>query len=147
MTTTCPECGAVWPTDEANCETTFGEYLALDFYNPDYGAVHFLNVSTFMLQHGRYSEAGLAWVVPTMRAYLAGEIDAARIRQQSGAGLQQGQRQWKVTRRPTDPPQRRVAWSMTLADVAAQVTDAASYRAAMTAWAQAAVADWEAGAP
>ena len=37
-----------------------------------------------------------------------------------------------------------VAWDFTLADVAAQVHDAASYRAAVTAWAARAVAQWPA---
>src|SRR5690349_20896050 len=109
MTTSCPECGAVWPSIDENCETTFSVYLVHDYTDPEYGGVHFLTVSTFMLQHGRYSDAGLAWIVPTMRAYLAGDTDAPGIRRQAGPTLQQGERQWKVTRRPSDPPQRRVA--------------------------------------
>ncbi len=140
-TTTCAECGAVW-ADEQTCQAVFDAFLIQDFTDPGYGAVHFLTVSTFMLQHGRYSDEALAWVVPTMRAYLAGDTDVARIRQASGPRLAQGQRTWKVVRAPTAPRQHAVAWDITLADVAAQVHDAASYRAAITAWAARVVAQW-----
>lgn len=145
MATTCAECGAVW-ADDQTCQAVFDEFLIRDFTDPGYGAVHFLTVSTFMLQHGRYSAAGLAWVVPTMRAYLAGDTNVERIRRAAGPALGQGQRTWKVMRAPTDPPQRAVAWDLTLPAVAAQVHDAASYRAAITAWAARAVAQWAADA-
>ena len=143
--TICGECGAVW-ADDRTCQAVYDENLMLEFTDPEYGSVHFLTVSTFMLQHGRYSEEALGWVVPTMRAYLAGEMTTERIRRDSRAALGQGQRTWRVMRKPGAPPQREVQWDVTLADVAAQAHDVASYRAAITAWAARAVAQWEATA-
>ncbi len=140
--TTCAECGAVW-LDERTCQAVYDECLVLEFTDPGYGAVHFLTVATFMLQHGRYSDEALAWVVPAMRAYLAGETNAERLRRDSRVELGQGQRQWSVVRKPGAPPQRAVAWDHTLVEVGAQAHDAASYCAAITAWAARAVAQWE----
>jgi len=108
MATTCSECGAVW-VDEQNCQVVFDGFLVLDFTDPGYGAVHFLTVSTFMLQHGRYSKAAQAWVIPIMQACLAGETTAERIRRDVRAALGQGQRQWRVMRGKDAPPQRAVA--------------------------------------
>lgn len=141
MATTCAECGAVWAGDQT-CQAVFDEYLSLEFTDPGYGAVHFLTVSTFMLQHGRYSAAGRGWVVPALRAYLAGATDTERLRRDAGAALGSGQRTWKIMRAPTDPPPPAVAWDHTLAEVAAQAHAAASYRAAVTAGAARAVAQW-----
>ena len=140
---TCAECGAVWEAGR-DCQGVFDEFLMLEFTDPEYGAVHFLTVATFMLQHGRYSSEALEWVVPTMRAYLAGETSVERIRREARATVSSGTRKWRVMRAPDAPPQRHVAWELTLADVAAQTHDAASYRAAITAWAARAVAQWTA---
>ena len=140
MTTTCAECGAVWP-DDRTCETVYQECLVLEFSDPGYGAVHFLTVATFMLQHGRYSAAALAWVVPALRAYLAGETDVAGLRR-SARALTHGTRAWKVARQSGEPPQRPVAWDHTLAEVAPHTVSAEAYGAAVTAWAARAVQQW-----
>jgi len=43
----CPECGA----HETLCQTRFDEFLALEFSDMGYGAVHNLTVATYMIQH------------------------------------------------------------------------------------------------
>jgi hypothetical protein len=43
----CPECGA----PETLCQTRFDEFLALEFTDSGYGAVHHLTVTAYMLQH------------------------------------------------------------------------------------------------
>ena len=49
------ECGQPAET----CEQAWGECLALEFSDPEYGAVHHLTVSAYMLQHpGRLSAGG-----------------------------------------------------------------------------------------
>ena len=140
MMTRCAECGAVW-ADDRTCETVYQAFLALEFSDPGYGAVHFLTVATFMLQHGRYSEAALDWVVPAMRAYLAGETDVPELRR-GARSLTQGVRDWKVTRQPGEFRQRAVAWDHILADVAPHAASAAAYCAAVTLWASRALEQW-----
>jgi hypothetical protein len=140
---TCAECGAVW-AGQQNCQAVYEGFLAQEFTDSGYGEVHFLTVCVFMLQHGRYSDQALAWVVPAMRAYLAGEKTTEQLRRESQAALGQGQRHWRVRRAAAAPPARAVAWDYTLAEVAAAAHDAESYRAAITTWAQRTVSQWEA---
>ena len=45
--TACPECGAA----ETRCEAQFHRFLALEYSDAAYGAVHHLTVAAYMLQH------------------------------------------------------------------------------------------------
>jgi len=135
MPNTCPECGAIYH-DELTCEEVFNQFLALEFSDPRYGAVHFLTVACYMIQHGRYSDEGLVWIAQRLRDYLERGIPADQIARQAAKETGQGQRDWKVNRRPGDPPQKKVAWSMTIAEVVEQYQDAEAYCAAITQWAR-----------
>ena len=133
---TCPDCGASWDAI-ASCQTAFDEFLTLEFTDQGYGAVHFLTVTCFFIQHRRFSDRSLSHMQKALRAYLQEGLSAARLRQQSSAALQQGERDWKVLRQPQERVLPRIEWRMTIADVAASYHDAASYRRLVTEWAQA----------
>lgn len=135
MPDACTSCGAAHQ-DDRTCQSVFEEFLALEFTDAGYGAVHFLTVACYMVQHGQYSDEGLGWISGRLRDHLEGGVPVERIRRQAAGEVGQGQRGWKVTRRPGDPPQAKIAWSMTIMDVAAGTRDAASYRALVTKWAR-----------
>ena len=130
----CPECGAV--LNEGNsCQSIFETLLALEFTDPGYGEVHMLTVACFMIQHGRYSDAALAWIEQKLRDVVEG-VPAGYIRRQASKEAGSGSRAWKVTRQPGDRRLPRVAWSMTISDVAANYQDAQSYCRLVKQWAR-----------
>lgn len=135
MSSTCPDCGAVH-VGETSCQSIFDKFLALEFTDPGYGEVHMLTVACFMIQHGRYSDEGLHWIADKVRLHLEEGIPFQEIRRQVVGETDQAKRSWKVTRRPEDPPQPRIAWSMTIADVDASYRDAESYRELIRQWAR-----------
>ena len=61
MAGACAECGAIIDQEES-CQEIFDRFLVLEFSDPEYGAVHFLTVACFMIQHRRYSDAALGWI-------------------------------------------------------------------------------------
>ena len=93
--------------------------------------------STFMIQHRRYSGAGLHWIKQQLRAYLEAGTSTEQIRRQAARETDQGQRTWKVLRQPDEPPLQPIRWSVTIADVADHYQDADSYREWITRWARA----------
>ncbi|MBX3081803.1 MAG: hypothetical protein KF716_09225 [Anaerolineae bacterium] len=135
MTSICPECGARLSGDET-CQTIFEMFLSREYVDPAYGAVHFLTVACFMLQHGRYSDQAVAWMRDLLRDYLDQDLTPAQLRHRASQGTSSQSRQWKVLRAGDAPPLPKVAWSMTIADVAHQYTDADSYRVLITQWAR-----------
>jgi hypothetical protein len=135
MPSTCPDCGAP-QTDEMTCQTAFDTFLSLEYVDPAYGAVHFLTVACFMIQHNRYSDVGLIWIQNTLGEYLEKDLSLDQLRQLASQGTDSGSRSWKVTRSKDAPPLPKVAWSMTIIDVARQYTDADSYRDLITQWAR-----------
>ncbi len=136
----CPECGATL-TDGVSCQEIFDSFLVLEFTDPTYGEVHMLTVACFMIQHGRYGAEALTWIAQKLRENLEEGLPAAQIRKQAAKETRQTTRAWKVTRRPGDPPQPKIAWSLTIADVASNYHDAAGYREWITRWARATLSD------
>jgi hypothetical protein len=131
----CAECGASLP-EGRSCQEIFDKYLALEFSDPGYGAVHFLTVSCFMVQHGRYSDEALVWMRAQLRAYLEEGKPIDEVRSAAQQSASNTSRTWKVLRAPDAPPLPKINWSMTLADVDRQQQDAASYRALVRQWAE-----------
>lgn len=130
MSETCTKCGAVH-TGEKTCESIFGEFLALEFTDSGYGRVHFLTVACYMVQHEAYSDEMYVWVQTALRKYLEECHTIEMIRQDAA----QGPGRTKGIRRPVDaPPLPKVAWSMTIADVAVQMHDAESYCKLIEQW-------------
>ena len=137
----CPECGADW-TGGSTCQSVFDEFMGLEFYDTGYWAVHMLTVACFMIQHGRYSDAGLAWIEKQLRVNLDGEMTQEQIRASAAGEVSQSQRDWKVTRRPDEPPLPKIPWSMTIVDVERELMnyqgtdDAARYQELIKQWAR-----------
>ncbi len=135
MTPVCPECGAIL-NEESSCQAIFDSFLVLEFTNPGYGAVHFLTVACFMVQHNRYSDAGLAWIKRMLHAYLDENLTDKQLRRMAAHDAQSSIRTWKVNRQPNEPPLPKIKWDMTITDVAAQYQDAASYCKLVKEWAR-----------
>ncbi len=131
----CPECGAAL-TGYADCQAIFESFLELEFTDPDYGQVHMLTVACFMIQHGRYGDEALKWIERQLRAYLEEGLPVEQIRKQGARQTGQAERTWKVTRQPEAPLLPKIAWSMTIADVAANYRDAGSYCELVRQWAR-----------
>jgi len=127
---TCATCGAVQLEDKS-CESIFGELIALEFENPDYGRVHFLTVACYMIQHEGYSDEAYAWMQSALRSYLEEGVSTESIRRDAA----QGSGRTKGIRRQTGARQLpKVAWSMTIADVAIRMQDAESYCRLIEQW-------------
>lgn len=130
MSETCTKCGTVH-TGEKTCESIFGEFMALEFTDPAYGRVHFLTVACYMVQHEGYSDELYVWVQTALRKYLEEGQNTEMIRQDAA----QGPGRTKGIRRPADAKSLpKVAWSMTIVDVAAQMQDAESYCKLIERW-------------
>ena len=136
MSKICPQCGAALQ-DDSSCQSIFDSFLALEFTDPAYGAVHMLTVACYMIQHGRYSDEALTWIEQQLHNYLEEGIPAEQIRRIAAGEVSQGIRSWKVNRQPDATPLPKAAWSMTIADVAANYTDAKSYQRLVDKWARA----------
>lgn len=135
MSKVCPECGA-FLEENTTCQDIFDSLLALEYSDPSYGEVHFLTVACFMIQHGRYSDEGLRWIEQKLRAHLEDGVPVDVIRRRAAEEADQANRAWKVARSPGAAPLPKIAWSLTIADVAAHRQDAASYRDRVREWAR-----------
>ena len=136
QTNICPVCGATLG-ETAGCEEIFGELMALEYADPAYWEVHALTVATYMVQHGKYSDEALAWVLRQMRAMLEDGLTGEQLRKIAAHEISKPSRGWKVTRRPGETPLPRIAWEMTIADVAQHTEEAADYRETVRSWARA----------
>ena len=122
MSEICPVCGAVLP-EGSTCQSIFDDFLNLEFTDPAYGEVHYLTVTCFMVQHKRYSDEALIWTKATLRAYFDEHLTAHQLRQRAAQATKRGTRTWKVARRADARTLPKVAWSMTIADVAQSTHD------------------------
>jgi hypothetical protein len=143
MSTLCSVCGAVLP-EGSTCQSIFDEFLNLEFTDPAYGQVHYLTVTCFMLQHERYSDEALVWTQATLKAYFDEELTAPQIRQRAAQTANRANRTWKVTRRADERPLPKVAWSMTIADVAQSTRDSEMYCEQVRRWARTTLTQMEA---
>ena len=134
MSKHCVECGAPL-SNGSTCQTIFEEFLSLEYTNAAYGQVHFLTVACFMIQHGRYSDEALTWIQSSLKAYLDKDLTAQQLRQHTARGVNNATRSWKVTRQADARPLPKVAWSMTIADVAQCIQDPETYCAQVKRWA------------
>jgi hypothetical protein len=134
MNPTCPECGAAL-RDYMTCQEIFDAFLVLEFSDPGYGDVHFLTVACFLIQHQKYSDAGLIWIEKQLRAHMKDDILVEQIRRRAADAAASDERKWKFTRQPNESKLKPIRWSMTIGDVEAQYQDAGSYRSLMRKWA------------
>ncbi|BCL79383.1 hypothetical protein ccbrp13_18480 [Ktedonobacteria bacterium brp13] len=130
----CAECGAVL-SEGSTCQALFEEFLSLEYTNSAYAQVHFLTVACFMIQHERYSQEALVWIQSTLRIYLEKELTGQQLRQLAAKGTVSATRTWKVIRQADAPSLPKIAWSMTITDVAQSIHDAERYCEQVKQWA------------
>jgi Family of unknown function (DUF5946) len=146
MSEICSVCGAVLP-EGSTCQSIFDEFLSLEFTDPAYGEVHYLTVTSFMIQHERYSEEALIWTKATLRAYFDEHLTAYQLRQRAAQATNRATRTWKVTRRADALLLPKVAWTMTIVDVAQSIQDPEKYCEQVRRWAGATLQQMEALLP
>lgn len=113
----CIECGALLP-EGRTCQEIFDVFTTLKYLNEDYLHVHFFLVSCFMIQHRRYSHKALAQVQSMLRASLERPMTIQQLRQMAVPSMNSHTRTWNMKRSEDDPPLPKIAWRITIIDVA-----------------------------
>lgn len=132
--TDCPECGA------ADCQARFDEFLALEFSEAGYGAVHHLTVAAYMLQHSsRLTREGWLEMRGLLREFLVENKPPSFIRRQNKDKVDSGKREFKIKSKPGERILSKSTWTKTICDVRAE--NAEIYCADVTEWARAALED------
>lgn len=132
----CPECGAFGSL----CQTRFDEFLALEFSDPGYGAVHHLTVAAYMLQHSsKLTREGWLEMCQLLHEFLVENKAPAAIRQQNKDKVDSGKRQFKIKSKTGKRIITKSNWTKTICDV--RTEDAQRYCADVTEWARAALVE------
>jgi hypothetical protein len=127
----CPECGA----RDGLCQTRFDEFLALEFSDLRYGAVHNLTVATFMLQHSsRMSKEGWRYERDLLREFIVEKKSPSLIRQQVKDSVDSGKRRFTFKSKDGVPVIQKSTWTKTILDVRAE--NAKVYCEDINAWAR-----------
>ena len=128
----CPECGA----PETLCQTRFDEFLALEFTDAGYGAVHHLTVTAYMLQHSsKLTREGWLHERELLREFLVENKSSAFIRKQNRDLVDSGKRTFKIKSRDGLPVINKTMWTKTILDV--RTENAEVYCADVSVWARA----------
>ena len=135
----CPECGA----SDSLCKERFDEFLALEFTDLEYGAVHNLTVATFMIQHSsRMSKEGWLYERDLLREFIVEKKSPSLIRQQVKDSVDSGKRTFKFKSKDGVPIISKTTWTKTIVDV--RTENAEVYCADVTAWARSVLEEAEA---
>lgn len=135
----CPECGA----SDNVCQTHFDEFLALEFSDLRYGAVHNLTVATFMLQHSsRMSKEGWLYERDLLREFIVEKKSPSLIRQQVKDSVDSGKRTFKFKSKDGKPVINKTTWLKTILDVRSENPEV--YCEDIAAWARSALEEAEA---
>jgi hypothetical protein len=135
----CPECGAT----DSLCKERFDEFLALEFSDMSYGAVHNLTVATFMLQHSsKLTREGWLYERDLLREFIVEKKSPALIRQQVKDSVDSGKRTFKFKSKDGKPVIDKSTWAKTILDVRAE--NAEVYCEDVAAWAKSALEEAEA---
>ena len=127
----CPECGA----PDNLCQTRFDEFLALEFTDPGYGAVHNLTVATFMVQHSsRMSKQGWLYERDLLREFIVEKKSPSLIRQQVKDSVDSGKRKFSFKSKDGVPASNKSTWTKTILDVRPENADV--YCEDINAWAR-----------
>ena len=128
----CPECGA----PETLCQTRYDEFLALEFTDAGYGAVHHLTVTAYMLQHSsKLTREGWLHERELLREFLVINKSPVFIRKQNRDLVDSGKRTFKIKSRDGLPVINKTMWAKTILDV--RTENAEVYCADVSAWARA----------
>jgi hypothetical protein len=134
----CPECGAV----DSLCKARFDEFLALEFSDMRYGAVHNLTVCAFMLQHSsQISKQGWLHERELLREFIIENKPPDFVRKQNRDLVDSGKRTFKFKSKDGKPVIRKATWSKTILDV--RTENAEVYREDISAWAKSALEEAE----
>ncbi len=140
MSEQCPQCGAPLLAG-STCQTIHEELLSFESLNAVPHSIHFLHVTSFLVQHERYSDEALVWAKSMLHAHLDETMTEQQLLEQlRTAGKDRGShvRTWKFNRAPDAPPLPKIRWSMTIVDVTRQMeNDAERYGELIKQWAQA----------
>lgn len=132
----CPECGAAGTL----CEPRFGEFLALEFTDAGYGAVHHLTVTAYMLQHSsRLTREGWLHERGLLRQFLIENRAPAFVRKQNKDLVESGKRNFKIKSKSGLPVIHKTGWKKTILDVRAE--NAEVYCKDVTMWASSVLED------
>ena len=127
----CPECGAT----DSLCKARFDEFLALEFSDLRYGAVHNLTVATYMLQHSsQLSREGWLYERDLLREFIVDGKSPSVIRQQVKDSVDSSKRTFTFKSKDGQPVIHKSTWTRTILDV--RTEDAETYCADVTAWAR-----------
>jgi hypothetical protein len=127
----CPECGAA----DSLCQARFDEFLALEFSDMRYGAVHNLTVATYMLQHSsRLSREGWLYERDLLREFIVEKKSPSLIRQQIEDSVDSGKRTFKFKSKAGRPVINKSTWTKTILDV--RIDNADVYCEDVIAWAR-----------
>jgi hypothetical protein len=94
----CPECGAPISADDS-CTLRYQRFLALEFSDARFGAVHHLTVPAYMLQHpSQLSSADWHAMRQTLSAFLIDVVTPAQMRQRITRSVQAQPQKESLTR-------------------------------------------------
>jgi hypothetical protein len=128
----CPECGAT----DVLCKSRFDEFLVLEFTNADYGSVHHLTVTAYMLQHSsKLTREGWLHMRGLLREFLVENKPPKFVRKQSRDLVDSGKRKFKITSKDGLPAIQKSTWTKTILDVSTE--NAEVYCQDVSAWARA----------
>ena len=134
----CPECGAI----DILCKTRFDEFLVLEFTEINYGTVHHLTVTTYMLQHSsKLTREGWTHMRQLLKEFLVENKPPEYVRKQNRDLVDSGKRKFKIASRDGLPVINKSAWTKTILDVRSE--NAEVYCADVTAWARSALEEAE----
>jgi hypothetical protein len=135
----CNICGA--DNDSGGtCREKFEECLALEYEYPQaYGAVHFLLVGCYMLQHNEYSRGVWLEMRNLIEKYLNGELSTAQIRKQFRVDMDSGKREFHITRGEKFAEFGSIQWGRTIAGI--RLDSPEQYVEDVIHWAESIVAD------
>jgi hypothetical protein len=135
----CPECDAL----ETLCKPCFDEFLILEFTDADYGVVHHLTVTAYMLQHSsKLTCEGWLYERELLREFLVENKPPEFIRKQIRDLVDSGKRKFKIASKDGLPVINKPTWTKTILNVRAENTEI--YCADVITWAKSVLEDAEA---
>jgi uncharacterized protein DUF5946 len=135
----CHECGA----PENLCQSRFDEFLVLEFTDPDYGIVHNLTVTTYMLQHSsKLTREGWLYERDLLRDFIIEKKSPSFIRKQNKDLVDSGKRKFKIKSTTGLPVIDKSTWTKTILNV--RTENAEVYCKDIDAWARSVLKEAEA---
>jgi hypothetical protein len=136
--TACHECGV----PERQCEARFHRFLALEYADAAYEAVHQLTVEAYMVQHSSHlTSEGWLFERDLLKRFLEPHALPARVRQEIAPDVDSRRRNFKIKSTDRRPLFDRPAWNSTIMNVCHDGPE--TYCSDITAWARATLVNSE----